>query len=122
MGANNVVMLTGRLGRDPELRYTQDNKPVCSFSLATDIGKGKKPDWHNVVCWDKQAETCAQYLKKGSLVIVQGALKNRQWEKDGVKHYRTEVVAGNVNFLGGTQKSEETEQSDQPFTDDDAPF
>lgn len=81
MSSLNKVMIIGRLGRDPEMRYTQAGKPVCSLNVATDEGytndRGEKVDkteWHKVVFWDRQAETCSQYLAKGSLVFIEGRL------------------------------------------------
>ena len=84
MSSLNKVMIIGRLGRDPEMRYTQAGKPVCSLNVATDEGytndRGEKVDkteWHKVVFWDRQAETCSQYIAKGSLVFVEGRLSTR---------------------------------------------
>ena len=86
MSSLNKVMIIGRLGRDPEMRYTQAGKPVCSLNVATDEGytndRGEKVDkteWHKVVFWDRQAETCSQYLAKGSLVFVEGRLSTRKY-------------------------------------------
>ena len=85
MSSLNKVMIIGRLGRDPEMRYTQAGKPVCSLNVATDEGytndRGEKVDkteWHKVVFWDRQAETCSQYLAKGSLVFIEGRLSTRK--------------------------------------------
>ncbi|RIK21488.1 MAG: single-stranded DNA-binding protein [Chloroflexi bacterium] len=98
----NKVMIIGRLGRDPEMRYTPSGKPVTSFSVAVSRTYTKpegerveETDWFNVVAWGRLAEICSQYLTKGSLVYVEGRLETRSWEGDnGQKHYRTEVVAG----------------------------
>lgn len=99
----NKVMIIGRLGRDPEVRYTQGGKAVANFSVATDHGSrdNKKTEWHRIVVWDKLAELCGQYLTKGRQVYVEGRLQTRDWEKDGVKRSSTEIVAHTVTFLGG---------------------
>ena len=101
----NKVLLYGNITRDPELRALPSGMNVCSFSIATNrvyTGKdGQKPeqtDFHNVVVFGRQADTVAQYLKKGSGVFVEGRLQTRSWEKDGQKQYRTEVVADRVQF------------------------
>jgi single-strand DNA-binding protein len=109
MGASvNTVILIGRLGRDPEVRWTQGAQAVAELSVATDEtwGKGedrqKKTEWHRIVAWGKLAEICQQYLHKGSLVYIAGRLQTRQWEdKDGNKRQTTEVVAHAVQFLDG---------------------
>jgi single-strand DNA-binding protein len=103
----NVVHLVGRLGQDPELRYTQGGTPVGNFSLATGRkwkdkeGKiNEETEWHKVVVWNKQAENCKEYLGKGSQAYVQGRLQTRKWEdKDGKDRWTTEVVANYVEFL-----------------------
>jgi single-strand DNA-binding protein len=105
----NKVILLGRLGKDPEMRYTAQGAPVTAFSLATERtwkdAEGtdhKETEWHQVVAWHKLAEACYQYLKKGSLVYLEGRLHTRDWE-DGnkVTHRRTEVIAEGVKFLDG---------------------
>jgi len=108
MASLNQVQLIGRLGQDPELRYTQSQVAVCNFSLATNEvfndGKGEKKEtteWHRVNAWGKRAETCSQYLSKGREVFVQGRLQTRKWtDSEGVNRYTTEVVAKDVKFLG----------------------
>ncbi len=112
----NKVMLIGRLGRDPEMRYTPTGKPVTSFSVATnrtwvtaDGERREATEWFNVVAWRELAEICHQYLAKGSKVYVEGRLQTRSWEsQDGQKHYRTEVVADEMIILdqrsGGAQR------------------
>jgi single-strand DNA-binding protein len=104
------VLLIGRLGQDPKLAYTASGTPVANFSLATDESytdrEGKKveqTEWHKVVVWSKQAEMCANYLSKGRLVLVEGKLQTRSYEKEGQKHYMTEVVAQRVQFLDSKQ-------------------
>lgn len=109
-GTLNKVMLIGRLGKDPELRYTPSGSPVATFNLATDESykdkDGKKvenTDWHRVVVWNKLAEICGQYLKKGSLVYIEGKLKTRSYDDktSGTKKFITEVVGDQMSMLGG---------------------
>ena len=105
----NKVLLIGRLGQDPELKYTPSGSAVCNFSLATSESwtdksgqKQERTEWHRVVVWGKLAELCNQYLSKGRQSFVEGALQTRQWEdKQGQKRYTTEVNAKNIPFLGG---------------------
>ena len=102
-------MILGRLGQDPELKYTPSGTPVCNFSLATNDywvdkagQKQERTEWHRVVVWGKTGENCGQYLSKGRQAFVEGSLQTRSWEgKDGQKRYTTEVVARNVQFIGG---------------------
>jgi len=123
MAANlNKVMLIGRLGRDPELRYSQSGQPVCNFSMATDESysdrdgnRQERTEWHRVVVFARQAENVANYLKKGSQAFVEGRLQTRQWEdKEGQTRYTTEVVAQRVQFLDSRQDSGGGYQQQQP--------
>lgn len=97
----NKVIIVGRLTRDPEVRYTQTGKAVCSFSVAVDSGYGenKKADFVPVVVWDKLAEVCGNNLSKGRRVLVEGRLQIRDYEKDGQKRRAADVVAQNIEFL-----------------------
>jgi single-strand DNA-binding protein len=105
----NKVMLIGNLGKDPELRFTPSGRAVAKFSLATSeqwtTPEGQRQDrteWHNIVVWGKQAETCGQYLSKGRQVYIEGSIRSRQYDdKEGQKRWITEVVAQRVQFLGG---------------------
>ena len=106
MASLNKVMLIGNLGQSPEMRFTPSGSPVTTFSVAcnrkyTQDGQTKEEtEWFNVVAWNKQAETCNQYLVKGSQVYIEGRLHTRSWDgQDGQKHYRTEVIASQVVFL-----------------------
>ncbi len=110
----NRVTLIGNLGQDPELRSTASGMSVATLRLATtDKVKDKdgnwtdRTEWHTVVCWGRTAETVNQYCKKGKQVYVEGRLQTRSWDKDGVKQYKTEVVAETVRFLGGGGQREE---------------
>ncbi len=108
MSVNKVILL-GRLGQDPELKYTPGGSAVCNFSLATteswtDKGgqKQEKTEWHRVVVWGKLAELCNQYLSKGRQAFLEGRLQTRSWDdKDGNKRYTTEILASTVQFIGG---------------------
>lgn len=112
MASFNRVTILGNLGQDPELRYTQNQTPVCTLSVATtdyrtgaDGQRQEQTEWHRVVVWSKQAENCAKYLAKGRSVLVEGRLQTRSWEdKQGQKRYVTEIVAQNVQFVGGGQR------------------
>ena len=104
----NKAILIGRLGRDPECKTAQSGKLVCNFTLATDSGFGqsKTTDWHRIVCFDKQAEFCRNYLRKGSLVYVDGRISYRQYEKDGAKQYITEILANSIQSLQSRAESQ----------------
>ena len=103
----NKAMIYGNLTRDPELKSLPSGMQVCSMAIATnriyndrDGNKQESTDYHNVVVFGRQAENSAKYLSKGNGVYVEGRLQTRSWEKDGVKQYRTEVVADRVQFYG----------------------
>jgi len=129
----NKVQLIGLLGKDPELKYTPSGVAVASFSIATsekwkDDGGNwqEKTEWHNIVAWRKLAEICGEYLRKGKKVYIEGKLQTRNYEKDGVKRYVTEIVAEQLIMLDGkTEKNDEQQQTapvgDTP-KDDDLPF
>jgi single-strand DNA-binding protein len=102
----NRVYLVGRLGKDPELKAVSETAKVCNFSLATSEGKDKV-EWHSIQAWDKQAENCAKFISKGSLVAIEGRLKTRSYEKQGVTVYTTEVIASHVEFLSSPKQKEE---------------
>jgi len=103
----NKVILIGRLGKDPEVRYTPDGTMVTTFNVATDEQrkdkngeKIQKTEWHKIVTWGKLAEICGNYLVKGKLVFVEGRIQTRSWEdKEGVKRYTTEIIASNMQML-----------------------
>ncbi|MBU8849345.1 MAG: single-stranded DNA-binding protein [Desulfobacterales bacterium] len=114
MAGLNKVMLIGRLGRDPEIRYSQQGLAVVNFSIATseqwtDKNTGdrqERTEWHNIVVFGKQAETCERYLSKGSQIYIEGRLQTSNYEKEGQTHYNTKIVASNFQFLGGKQDSQ----------------
>src|SRR5262249_34152068 len=144
----NKVILVGRLGKDPELKYTSSGTPFCRFSMATDDswndkGTGErqeKTEWHNIVVWDRLAEICNQYLTKGRLVYIEGSLQTREWDdQDGNKRRTTEVRARDMVMLGGASEgagggqrraasaegvggSVSSSSSAATITDDDIPF
>ena len=103
----NKVMIIGRLGRDPELRYTQSGSPVATLRVATDESytdkdgnRMERTEWHSVVVFQRSAENCNQYLRKGSLVYVEGKLTTRKWQdQNGQDRYTTEIRADRVQFL-----------------------
>jgi single-strand DNA-binding protein len=109
----NRVMLIGRLGKDPELRYTPSGTAIAKFTLATDRrkrnGEEQPPDWHRITAWSKLAEICSQYLIKGERVMIEGRLEYGSYEKDGVKHYTTDIIAEDMEMLGGRVNREPRE-------------
>ncbi len=130
----NKVMLIGRLGSDPEIRYTQDGTPVANFSLATDspIKRGdqweSETEWHRIVAWRRLAEICSEYLNKGRLVYVEGRLRTRSWEdRDGNKRWTTEIIARDIQILDSRGSAEgsggDTDlEPPTPPIEDDVPF
>jgi len=148
-GSVNKVILIGRLGRDPELKYTPSGAPVAKFSIATDevfkdrSGEQQKhTEWHNIVAWNKLAEICGEYLTKGKQVYIAGSIRSRQWEdkQSGAKRTAYEIVAQKMTMLGSKADTERTgapasagrpaaEPSPEPepppepeITDSDIPF
>lgn len=129
----NKVLIYGNLTRDPELKSLPSGMQVCSFSLATnrvykdrDGNRQEATDFHNIVVFGRQAETSAQYLKKGAGAFVEGRLQTRSWDKDGQKQYRTEIVADRVQFgprsAGGSAPAANNEQASAPQQDNNAPL
>jgi single-strand DNA-binding protein len=137
----NKVILVGNLGRDPELRYTPQGTPVCSFTMATNEKRkdksGETQDfttWFRVTLWGRQAETASQYLTKGRPVYIEGRIRLEEWtDRDGKTRYTLEVHATDMQFIGGT-RSDETNTSfskaaptdrgpaEPELSDDDIPF
>jgi single-strand DNA-binding protein len=105
----NKAILVGNLGKDPEVRFTGTGKAVCKFPLATsttwndqDGNRQERTEWHNIIVWGKQGESCGKFLSKGRQVFVEGEIRSRSYDdKDGNKRYITEIIAQNVRFLGG---------------------
>jgi len=109
MSGVNKVILVGRLGKDPEVRHLENGATVANFSMATsetykDRQTGERreqTEWHNVVLWRGLAEVAEKYVNNGDMIYVEGKLRTRSWEKDGVTRYTTEVVGDNMTMLGG---------------------
>lgn len=134
----NNVQIIGRLGKDPESRYTQTSKHVCKFSVAVeayvpkDSNRPKHTEWFNVVAWEALADVCAKYLGKGDLVYCQGELQTREYEKDGQRRYFTELNMRQMQMLKTKPKEAQQGQPAQPSRpplnaqvpdfDDDIPF
>ncbi len=113
----NKVILVGALGADPELKYVGDNRAVCSLSIATNESykdksgvRQERTEWHRVTVWGEQAELCGKYLSKGRTVYVEGKLRTRSYDKDGIKRYVTDIVADQVTFLGGAKGGGQREE------------
>ncbi len=139
MAGINKVILIGRLGRDPELKYTPDGVPVATFSIATseewkDKNTGEKQErteWHRIVAWRKLGEICGEYLRKGSQIYLEGRLQTRSWDdRDGNKRYTTEIIAINMQMLDSKGRSSDTQAGGIPspmeepanLPEDDIPF
>ena len=140
MGINKVI-LVGNVGKDPEIRHLDNGVAVASFPLATsetykskDGQKVTNTEWHNIVLWRGLAEISEKYIKKGTPLYIEGKIRTRSWDdKDGNKRYTTEIVADNLQMLGGKQSSEEAAASapenvsvedieNIPTEEDDLPF
>ena len=137
----NKVILIGNVGKDPEVRYLEKNVAVANFTLATTergyttqngIQVPEKTEWHNIVAWRGLAEVAEKYIKKGTQIYVEGKIQTRQWEKEGIKRYTTEIYADTIQLLGKKPDSAETSSSvaapaadalqAPPPTTDDLPF
>ncbi len=145
-GSINKVILIGRLGRDPEVKYTPSGQAVAKFSIATDETykdrngeQQRRTEWHNIVAWRRLAEICGEYLVKGKLVYIEGRIQTRQWEdREGNKRNTTEIVAREMKMLSAKGEGDRSESSSQQsestpasasapapspeITDDDIPF
>ena len=123
----NKVLLIGRVGRDPEMRYTPSGRPVTTFSVGSsrtwntsDGGRHMETEWFNIVAWGNLAEICKQYLSKERLVYIEGRLQTRHWEdQEGNKHSSTEIVANEMIMLDerreGAAGEEHVEEDEFPF-------
>ncbi len=119
----NKVTLIGRLGKNPDVKYTQDGQAIANFSVATSIEwkdktsgeKNERVEWHRVVAFRKLGEICGQYLTKGRQVYIEGRLQTRSWDKDGETRYTTEIVATDMKMLG--PKPKDRADHDQPPVD-----
>ena len=138
MSSLNKCMLIGRLGKEPEVKFTNSGQQVANFSIATSEKwndksgqKQEKTEWHNIVIWGNLAEVAKNYLHKGSLAYFEGKLQTRSWEKDGVKRYTTEVVVFAIQLLdarkqddgfGGGNAQSEAAPAGPEYVQDDLPF
>ena len=133
MASLNKVMLIGRLGQDPEIRYTQSGSSVANVNIATNENwvdkngeKQERTEWHSLVLWGKLADLAQSYLKKGSQIFVEGRIQTRDWEDDQAKkHYRTEVVVTTMQFLdtkfpenNSPSENYKNPEKEQTFSDD----
>lgn len=116
---SNLAILTGNLGNDPEIRYTQTGTPVANFRMATNEVyndkqgvRQEKTEWHRIVVWGRMAEVCGEYLSKGRQVYVEGRIQTRQWkDRENNTRYTTEIVAKKVEFLGGARQQSNQQQA-----------
>ncbi|MFH1596892.1 MAG: single-stranded DNA-binding protein [Pseudomonadota bacterium] len=136
MAGINKVILVGNLGADPEMRYTAGGTAVCRLKVATSRrytdkqgNRQEETAWHRVDAWGKLAEICGQYLSKGRQVYIEGRIKYGSYEKDGVKHYTTDIVAENMQMLGAGGGRGADREPEPPFEppeggppEDDIPF
>lgn len=126
----NKIFIMGRLGQEPDLKYTPSGKPVCKLSVATNDGTKEKPitSWHSVLVWEKQGENACKYLSKGKRVLIEGRVSYRQYtDKNDIKHSVTEIIAHTVNFIDFTDEqkpvtttlanSESSNQQSEMFDD-----
>lgn len=125
MSVNKAIIL-GRLGSDPTLETVSSGAKVCKFSVATSrkLKNGDdKTVWHSVVAWNKTAEACSAYLKKGSQAYIEGEINNRSYEdKDGSVKYISEITATTVQFIGGSSSDNNDSQENNNFQGEDIPF
>ena len=123
----NKAILIGNLGKDPEIRHTEQGTTIAKFSMATsDKRKDKKSgelqkntEWHRITAFGRLAEICGEYLSKGKKVCIEGRIQTSSWEKDGIKRYSTEIIASNMEMLGGKKSERITEPIEE---DDDISF
>ena len=140
----NKVILVGRLGKDPEIKSTAGGQTVAKFTMATDEKftdksgeKQERTEWHNIVAWARLAEICGQYLRKGSLVYIEGSIRTDSWEdkESGQKRYRTEIIAREMKMLDrkrdsgseegggyGARRPAAATAGGPPEDDDEVPF
>lgn len=139
MAGVNKAILVGRLGADPEVRYTNSGTAVANFNMATSVNftdkngeKTEKTEWHRIVAFGRLGEICGEYLSKGKQVYIEGRLQTREWEdRDGNKKRTTEIVAATMQMLGAASDKVRGDVSDEPppvnnipniGTEDDVPF
>lgn len=125
MASVNKAILVGNLGKDPEVKFMPNGEAVCNFSIATtDSWKDKagvkqeRTEWHNITMYRKLAEIAGEYLKKGRPVYIEGRLQTRKWEKDGVTHYSTEIIADQMQMLGGREGGGQSQSGGDNYSQD----
>ncbi len=122
----NKAILIGRLGKDPESRFTQTNTQVVNFSIATSkkVKGEEQTEWHNIVTFAKTAEIAEKYLKKGALVCIEGSIQTNKYEKDGQTRYNTQIICDRLEMLGSKDEKPEQKTSNINMNDieDDLPF
>jgi single-strand DNA-binding protein len=132
MSSVNKVFIMGRLGKDPEIRYTSDGKAIATFSVATSTiskdasgNKQEHTEWHRLSAFNKAAEVVGKYVKKGDMIHIEGSLRTKKWDDNGVTKYATDIVVGRLNLLGSKNAGETppvTETVSSGMPDDDLPF
>ena len=110
----NMVALVGNLATDPELRQTGQGRAVCSFRLAVSRPGGEQADFFTIVTWERQAEVCAEYLKIGRRVAIEGRMHHSSWEVEDGRRSKVEVIAQRVEMLGGPRREAATDTADAP--------
>jgi len=125
----NKAMLIGRLGKDPQIKELESGSKIASFSLATDASykdkqgnKVEKTEWTNIVYFGKQADLIERYVKKGSMIYVEGKISTRSYEKDGQTKYVTEIIGNQVTFLGGNHSEKPNSSKHGLIENNDLPF
>jgi single-strand DNA-binding protein len=130
MAGVNKVILVGRLGKDPEVKYLDGGVPVAKFPLATSESfkdksgnRIEQTEWHNIVLWRQLAEFTEKYIKKADLVYIEGKIRSKTWEdKDGIKRTSVEIVADSINLLGGWKDDSSDSSNINPKPSNDLPF
>ncbi len=134
----NKVILVATVGKEPEIKYMPSGGAVCNLSAATNESwkdkqtgeKKERTEWHRLTFYNRLAEIVGEYIHKGSQIYIEGSLRTRDYEKEGQKHYVTEIIVGNMQMLGGKQESQkekapiasESSETSGDFQDDDIPF
>jgi single-strand DNA-binding protein len=117
MSSVNKVILVGRVGKDPETRFSADGKGITNLSLATsEKRKGEEQtEWHKIIFFDKLSDVVAQYVKKGAMIYIEGKIQTRKWQdKEGQDRYSTEIIANSMQMLGGKQSEENQPKQAKP--------
>ena len=125
MASLNKVIIIGNLGKDPDIKYTQNGTAVANFSVATTFKPkdgDEKTEWHRIVAWDRLAEIIGEWVKKGSQIYIEGRLQTRSWEKDGVTRYTTEIIAERMLMLGSKDKTQDNFEPKTTPENDDIPY